>query len=153
MDLRKSLKRQTIYNTHICFLIICHKVNYGRQYSGEKQNIPHCSFPMTAFKVNTKTFLQNTHHNSLNTEYSSLEANGKFFLRNTEHMFILEGHLLWICYNYTGCSLAAGFLVILHHLKHRRTCPTFNTTKSSGSSQSKWHCIRQYQWHLKRQTL
>lgn len=73
---------------------LCHKVNYVRQYSGEKQNRPHCSFPMTAFKVNTKTFLQNTHHNSLNTEYSSLEANGKFFLRNTEHMFILEGHLL-----------------------------------------------------------
>lgn len=37
------------------FNYLCHKVNYGRQYSREKQNRPHCSFPMTAFKVNTKT--------------------------------------------------------------------------------------------------
>lgn len=103
------------------FNYLCHKVNYGRQYSGEKQSRLHCSFPITAFKVNTKTLTpfhaEYTHQLFKHRVQRALEANGKFFLQNTKHMFILEGHLLWICYNYTSCSLAASFLVILHHLR------------------------------------
>lgn len=46
------------------FGVICHKVNYGRQYSGKtKQTSLHLSNP--SFKVNIKTlkppFLQNTY--------------------------------------------------------------------------------------------
>lgn len=68
-------------------------------------------------------------------------------------MFILEGHVSRICYNYTRCSLAAGFHIVLHHLWGTEIreirgslCLTFKTNIYE-SSQGKWHCVRQYEWH------
>lgn len=55
---------------------LCHKVNCGRQCSGENKR-PHCSFPTAALQGNTETLKPfcRTHTNTLKAEYNVLEVN------------------------------------------------------------------------------
>lgn len=135
---------------------LCHEVNCGTQCSGKKKKKKQISLLLSSgcFTSNhwdSKTPFLADHTLTL----KALEANVSFTCKiptatcypwRTLIVDLLRQHKLFL-----GCWFSC-------HSSSSEICVTQENMSDIQhncywSSQSKWRCIRQYQWHLKRQTL